>query len=382
MQVNLEQVRINQPRSERAGPGVSSSILELLNRDISISNSGFSHSQKASVYRDLQLMLDTGIEIRMAVQLLADEEIKKNPRKVLDELSQNLMNGLSLSKAMEISGHFSSYEYQNVLIGEETGTLGRIISHLAEHFTASVAQKKKIVSALSYPVLVLLASLGAVGFMLQFVVPMFEDVFTRFGGELPWSTRIVVSISDWLGSNGLVIFLGVAAVFFLCRIFRKHETFRRGSSWIFLNLPLLNGIIRASQLSRFSSAMHLLLASHHPLVKSLALVRSMVAYYPIEQSLQNAEELIISGKSLSYVFAQSKFYPHKMIALIRMAEEVNQLDTVFARLHEQYSNEVKYKSELLSNVLEPVMIIGIGVSVGIILVAMYLPLFQLSSGIQ
>jgi type IV pilus assembly protein PilC len=230
--------------------------------------------------------------------------------------------------------------------------------------------------------MVLLSSFGAVYFMLKVVVPMFADVLKRFGGQLPWITELVITISKGMETYFLPAFLFITAiVVFLFRV-RKTVSYRKISSGLVLRVPVAGNLVKKIYLGRFCNSMRLLTGSHVPLLRAIALSRQMVGWYPIESSLQKVEDDILNGKSLHQSLQQFKIYPSKMIQLVRIGEESNKLDYFFAKIAEQYGEEVEYQTASLSSIMEPLFIIVVGFLVGVIMIAMYLPMFQMGNTFQ
>jgi len=218
--------------------------------------------------------------------------------------------------------------------------------------------------------------------MLKFIVPMFGDVFKRFGGQLPYLTEKIIAISNAMQNNFLpfVIIVGSCVGFILFT--RKTEKFREVFSKMVLRLPVIGGLVQKIYLARFCNSMRLLISAQLPLLRAIALIRQMIRYYPIESSLLKVEDDIMNGKSLHESLRQFKIYPSKMIQLVKVGEETNQLDYFFGRISIQYIDEVEYKTATLSSVMQPVIIVFLGLIVGTILIAMYLPMFQMSNTIQ
>ena len=148
-----------------------------------------------------------------------------------------------------------------------------------------------------------------------------------------------------------------------------------------IGIPIFGNIFRKIYLSRFCQSMYFLLGSNVPLLKAVGLVKKMVGFYPIECSLEQAEKDILEGDSFHSSLEKSSFYPARLIALLKVGEEASSLDTMFQKLANQYNSEVEQKTATIGNLIEPVLIVGLGFLVGFILVAMYLPLFQLSVGV-
>jgi type IV pilus assembly protein PilC len=163
---------------------------------------------------------------------------------------------------------------------------------------------------------------------------------------------------------------------------RKQIWFRKVLSIFIINIPIFGNVIKKIYLARFCQAMAFLLNSKVALLKTVELIAQMIQFYPIEHSLNQAEDSILNGNSLNETLEQFKFYPEELIALIKVGEEASQLDTMFSKLAEQYNDEVEQQTKAIGSLLEPILIIGLGVIVGFILIAMYMPLFQLSMGIQ
>ena len=234
-------------------------------------------------------------------------------------------------------------------------------------------------SAFSYPIFVFLISIIAVIFMMIFVVPMFQDVFARFGNDLPYMTQIVINISHGISDHILEILIGIATIIVLFVLFQHNEKYEKVKSTVLLHIPFFGELLKKMYLARFSLAMSLLSSAHIPVLQSLGLIKKMITFYPIKISLDIVEEDIMKGKSLHESLKQFKIYDNRMVSLIKVGEEVNQLDKVFDRLKTQYMEDVDYQTNMASSIIEPLMIVIVGLFVGVILISMYLPIFKLST---
>lgn len=372
-----------QPRQKKKTPKKSSdpsgSWKAFLNKDISFGNGGFSDKKKEAFYLEISTLLLSGIDMKTALELILVEQEKSKDKKIYDEIKDNVLYGNSLSEALMAAHKFSDYEYYSVKIGEETGKLAEVLKELAQFFKDKITQRRKVISAITYPIIVLATSLGAVFFMLKFVVPMFADVFLRFGGDLPWITYVIIRLSKFLDASFLFILLFFVG--FLVFLYRKRQTdwFRKWSAKILLEIPVVGEIVSKVYLARFANTMRLLVSTNTPLLKSIGMVRQMISFYPIEQSLFKVEKDILHGESLHQSLSTFEFYPSKFIQLIKVGEEVNRLDYFFDKIAVQYTEEVEFKTSTISSVLEPLIIIFLGLVVGLILIAMYLPMFQMSN---
>ena len=370
--------KINQAKKKDAVKDEKSAF-DFLNKDIKLFGSGFNDKKKERFYSELSILFSAGVDIRSALELIEEEQPKEKDRALFATIKEAVIGGSSLSKALQQTGLFTMYEYYSLQIGEESGRLTEVLSELSNFFTKKIQQKRQLTSALSYPTVVFFASFGAIFFMMKFVVPMFSDVFKRFKGELPAFTKLIIRISDAFGNYSLYIIIGFIAFAVFLYSQRKAVWYRKYGAELILRTPIMKDMIGKIYLARFCQSMNLLISAKTPLVTAIDLVKKMVGFYPIEVSLEIVQDDLLKGKPLHLSLSKFKIYNRRMISLIKVAEEVNQLDTMFARLSKQYSDEVEHQTSILGSLIEPIMIIFLGVLVAVILVAMYLPLFQMSS---
>ncbi|MBN8696073.1 MAG: type II secretion system F family protein [Bacteroidetes bacterium] len=357
------------------------SIKEAFNKDIDLFGSSFSDKKKERFYSELSILFSSGVDIRSALELIEDEQVKEKDRLLFQRVKEDVIAGSSLSNAMEKTGKFSSYEFYSIRIGEESGRLPQVLAELSLFFGRKIKLKRQLISALSYPAILFFTTFGAVFFMMRFVVPMFSDVFRQFKTELPYFTKLLIKVSNGFtqySGVGLVIFFLIIATLFSQR---KSKFFRKFSAGLVLRIPVLKDLVSKIYLARFCQSMNLLISAKTPLVASIDLVKSMVSFYPIESSLDKIREDVLRGEPLFKSMGEFKIYNKRMISLIKVAEEVNQLDKMFERIAKQYSDEVEHQTSILGSLIEPVLIIILGIIIGGILVAIYLPMFQLGTAV-
>jgi type IV pilus assembly protein PilC len=348
-----------------------------LSRDITLWGSTLPDRIREGFYLELGTLLEAGVDIRTSLELIMNEQPKKKYKLLFGQLSREVVNGSTLSLALTKIPAFTPYEYYSVQIGEETGKLVVVLKELAIYYQKKIRQSRQIIGALTYPVIVLVVAFGAVSFMMAYVVPMFADVLKRFGGELPLITRFVLSLSSLIKRSAWILIMTLAGFAIAIISQRKKEWFRDLSARLTIRIPVVGAIVRKLFLSRFANTMSLLIGSKMPMLQSIQLVRQMVSFYPLEKSLKEVEEDILSGVSLHKSLSKHSIYPAKMVSLVKVGEEVNQLELFFNKIAEQYSGEVEYQTGLLSKFMEPLIIVFLGLVVGVILIAMYLPLFKL-----
>jgi type IV pilus assembly protein PilC len=354
-------------------------IMDLLNRDIRLFGSSWNDKKKERFYGELNVLLTAGVDIRTALELLESEAEKKEEKALYKSILDAVVNGSTMPEAVEKTGKFSAYEFFSLRIGEESGRMTEVLGDLSEYYSKKIKQKRKVTSALSYPLVVVVVAVGAVGFMLRFVVPMFAEMLKRFNTELPGITKSIISASEFMSRFGPWILLSLVALVAFMYSQRKQAWYRKFSAKLVLRIPYIGRIVQKVYLERFCHSMHLLLASRTPLVSALGLVQKMAGFYPLEISLTTIRSDIMHGSSLHESLAKFPIYSRRMISLIRVAEEVNQLDLMFDKLSKQYTEEINHETSILGSVIEPLMIIFLGLMVAVILVAMYLPMFKLST---
>jgi type IV pilus assembly protein PilC len=358
------------------------SILDLLNRDINLFNAGLSDRKKEGFYSEMAILLSSGIDIRTSLEIIIEEQTHVSQKDLFTEVYNKIVSGKSLSEALFETSKFSLYEYYSLKIGEESGKIREVLADLTIYFSKKIKQRRQLTSALTYPVMVVCTAILAVFFILKFLVPMFAEVFKRFQGELPPLTKFIISMSDSIGGSAAVFIILIVGLIVFAWGFRKKSWYRKYTTGILLKIPVLGMVVNKIYLARFCQSMALLLASKTPLLKAIQLVRNMIGFWPFEQALNAIENDVLHGKLLNQSMQQFPVFDKRMLALTRVAEEVNQLDKVYSKLNTQYSDELEYQIGLIGNILEPVMIVIVGLLVAVILISMYLPLFQLSTSIM
>ncbi len=338
--------------------------------------------KKESFYRELAMLLKSGVDFKKALEILSNQTTHKFVREIILEIKEKVIQGKSINESMKETNQFSAYEFYSVQIGEETRKLEEVLDELQKYFARKIQMKRQIISVLTYPSIVLSVTVLVLYFMLNKVVPMFSSVFKQFGSELPKSTQIIIKISN---HSGLIfsVFIGFFIAFFLMNYLLKNNLkYKNITTKLILRIPYFGTLIRKIYISRFCQAMKLLITSKTTLINSLSLTQKMIGFYPIEIAIDDIKNNIIRGISLSDSLKKHTVFENKMVSMIEVAEQVNQLDIMFERLTEQYNEEISHETKMIGVVLEPLIIIIIGLVVGIIMISMYAPMFDLSKIIK
>lgn len=339
----------------------------------------FSDKKKETFYNELYSLLHAGIDLKTGLEILGEGAKNTLEKDLIDHIRIELINGSKLSDAFKSSNKFTEYECYSVGIGEETGKLLVVLEELRAFFNQKVELKRQLKSIFAYPLFVLLVTFAVLYFMMNYVVPMFEDVFKQFGGELPTLTQKIVRFSEIFPMVSLITVLVLIGISLTMYFLKENTDYRKLTSIIILKIPFFGKLINKVYLTRFCQAMSLLTMAKTPLVDSIELTSKMIGFYPYEIALESIKEEIKEGKSLHASMSNFSIFTPKIISLVKISEETNQLDLIFSRLKQQFGNELEHQTKMLSKILEPMIILIIGGVVGVIMIAMYLPLFNLSN---
>ncbi len=352
------------------------------NKDISFGGNKLTDKHKSTFYHQLKTLVSSGVDIRSSLELVRDQFKSKKSIEIVQQIIEELVRGKSLSGAFESSGKFTNYEVFSLRIGEESGRLVEVLDTLADYYDQKLEQSRQLVNALSYPTLIVLSAIGAIAFMMLTIIPMFEEVFKRFGGELPALTKAIIGFSGFINDNvGLILFVVLVFIGGFVAL-RRNARFNFLMETAVMKLPYIGQLYLDIQLSRCSASLALLTNASVPLTRALDFVSQMMTMQHLQASLKRVEKEIVRGRQLHEALALEPIFDKSFVSLIRVGEEVNKLGEFFDKLSMEYANGASYRTKQLNTFLEPVMIIFLGLMVGIILIAMYLPMFQLSTSME
>jgi type IV pilus assembly protein PilC len=358
-----------------------SGLDQLLKKEIVLFGERFGNKKKQAFYQELSVLLKAGISFKEGLTLIADSLKKNADKELIQSILNDVVNGKPFSEALLASKAFSEYEFYSLQIGEETGTTAQVCQELGVFYERKNEQKRIIIAALTYPSIVLTTAVVVVVFMLSYVVPMFQDIFKQNNVELPMLTKIIVKISNLTKTYGLYGLLLLISLFIAGRAFKDNARYRKTLHYLLLKIPVLGTFMTKVYLAQFTQAVALLTTAKVPLLNSIQMVKKMIRFVPLQDALDKVESSILRGGSLSASLKENPLFDNRIISLVKVAEETNQTEYVFKQLSEQYNQEVVQQSKIMTTVLEPLIILFVGVLVAVLLVAMYLPMFQLSNAI-
>lgn len=357
-------------------------VADLLNREIKFFEKKFGAKEKESFYSELGLLLSTGVDIKTAFEIIEEDIAEKKHKHMLENIKNSIIGGKRIFEAVSVYEKvFSNYEMQSIKIGEETGKLPEVLKELGGFYESSIKLRRQIVGVLTYPIVVISMAILIVYFMLSFVVPIFSDIFAQNGGQLPELTQFLIRVSNKSGAIFYTLFSLILSGIVLHKTQSKKNWYRHYTSSAFLKVPVINKLIRKIYLARFCQSMKLLAGAKVMVHEALELVANMIDYYPMERALSIVrKDVVVEGKLLNESLAKHSIFPKKLVALIKLSEEVNEPELIYEKLYQQYSAEIEHQQAVVGKLIEPVFIILLGLFVGFILVAMYLPMFEMSSG--
>lgn len=351
---------------------------KILQKDISFSNA-FSSKTKESLYAEMHTLLKSGINLKVALDIVIDSKTKEKEIKILEGLYKDIIKGKSLAEAMNIQKVFTAYEIKTLEIGERTGMLAEVTKNLAEYFAKKNERKRQILSAMMYPIIVFVTAFVVVFFMLKYVIPMFEDIFQQNNTELPWMTKFLIFLSHLLRENGTLILLLFIVGIISFKLLKKVRAFMEFQSKLILRIPLIGPYFKLVHMTRFVHMMSLILEAKVTFNEALEMTGKVLKFHPLNQGIMEANLGIRQGEKISLSFQKNKFFDKKLITLLTVAEETNQTEFIFQKLYQQYAADLEYKSKSISNLLNPILTLLIGLIVGLILISLYLPMFKLST---
>jgi len=347
------------------------------NKDIQLTKFKVKDKFKAQWYSQLQLLVQSGFDLGASLELLKNEASGKwkEQQEIIFSL---VVKGQLLSEVLSESTYFSAYESESIKIGEESGRIQEVLYELGKFYERKIELRRKFINVMMYPVIIVLVSIAVIAFMLRIVVPMFQDMFKRFDAELPSLTKFVIRASEWTGVLLPFLILIIPIAWFVIRYFKNNKRITLIKEKIIFKIPKLGSFTKKNLQARFCQNMKLLLGTGTNLTKSLRLTKNMLNNEHYNHNLDNVLIQIEEGGELHLAMKDTGLFEPRVISLVRVGEEINKLDIMFEKLEEQFTQELEYESKQLSALLEPIVILTLGTFVGVILVAMYLPILDMS----
>jgi len=333
--------------------------------------------------RQLATMIDAGLPLVQSLDILAEQEENPAFRTILNQVKEDVESGMTFAAALKKHPKAFNELYVNMVVaGEESGTLDLIMNRLAIFIEKSEALRRKVKSALMYPMIVTFVAIVVVGILMIFVIPTFEKMFREAGQPLPALTQLVVDMSKFIRSHILYVIAGVIVLIFLFRRVRQTNRGRKALDRILLHLPVFGILLRKVAVARFTRTLSALMTSGVPILDGLQIVAKTSGNKLIEDTVLDARESISSGENIAKPLARSKVFPPMVTRMISAGESTGALDQMLNKIADFYEDEVDTAVAGLTSMLEPIMIVFLGGVVGTIVIAMYLPIFNMANAIR
>ena len=339
---------------------------------------GVSTKDLAIFTRQFATMISAGLPLVQCLDILAKQSSKPSFGRVIGEVTREVEAGSTLSDALGKHRNVFDDLFRNmVAAGEAGGVLDEILMRLATYIEKADALKRKVQSALVYPVVVLTVALGATAFMLIFIIPTFAKMFTEFGGELPLPTKIVLTLSHLLQSYWWVGLLAMFITGFSLARYYATENGNRVIDQFMLKIPVLGDVLLKGAVARFTRTLGTLIASGVPILSGLEITARTAGNKIIAEAIMGARASIREGETVSAPLKRSGVFPPMVVQMISVGESTGALDEMLTKIAVFYESEVDTAVDTLTSIIEPVMIVVMGGIVGGMVVSMYLPMFKL-----
>ncbi|MGN6598406.1 MAG: type II secretion system F family protein, partial [Actinomycetes bacterium] len=331
----------------------------------------------AVMARQFATMINSGLSLLRALSILAEQTQSKKLRETLAACRNDIEAGLALSAAMAKHPNvFPPLMVNMCRAGEVGGFLDAVLLQIAANYEAEVKLRGKIKSAMTYPTVVFVIAILAVIGMLLFIVPVFANMFTSLGGELPLPTKILVVLSGlmkWLAPLGLVAL--IAGVFTWQKV-KHEERVRAVVDPIKLKIPVFGPLFTKVAISRFTRNLGTMLSSGVPILQALDIVAETTGNYTLERAVREVQESVRHGESLAGPLAHHDVFPSMVVQMMAVGEDTGALDAMLHKISEFYDQEVEATAEALTSLIEPLMIAVLGGIIGSMIIALYMPIFK------
>jgi type IV pilus assembly protein PilC len=340
---------------------------------------GVNAKELAIFTRQFSVMIDAGLPLVQCLEILATQQENKTFQKVLTGTRTSVEGGSTLSAAMKQYPKVFDPLYTNMVeAGETGGILDTILQRLSSYIEKNVKLQRAVKSALVYPVGVLTIAGGVITLLLWKVVPIFATLFAGLGVDLPLPTKIVIAMSNFVGSIfGLLIFVGLIASVFMIKVWYGTPTGRMALDTIILKLPVLGILMKKIAVARFTRTLGTLISSGVPILEGLDITAKTSGNAVIELALTRVRRSLEEGKSLTEPLKDSEVFPGMVTQMIAVGEQTGAMDAMLQKIADFYEEEVDAAVKDLLTALEPIMIVFLGLVVGGVVISMYLPLFSL-----
>jgi type IV pilus assembly protein PilC len=330
--------------------------------------------------RIFSTMINAGLPLIQCLDLLAQQESNNNFAKIIMGIKEDIEGGTSLTDALKKYPKVFDELFVNLIAaGEAGGILDVVLARLSNYMEKAMKLKSKVEGAMTYPITVMVISVGVVSLLLIKVIPVFQKMFEGMGGELPGPTAMLIAASEfarsyWWFAVGVLILMIIAF-----NRFYKTEKGRLAVDSLLLKLPVFGDLLKKVAVAKFSRTLSTMLSSGVPILEGLSIVSKTSGNVVVENALMKTRQSISEGQSIAEPLEQAKLFPPMVVQMIAVGEATGALDAMLSKIADFYDDEVDAAVSAMTTLLEPVMMVFLGGVVGGMIIAMYLPIFKLAS---
>ncbi|MEZ4469433.1 MAG: type II secretion system F family protein [bacterium] len=347
--------------------------------------SGKIRSEELVVFvRQFATMIDAGLPLVQCLEILASQEPNKTFKRILTDVKNSVEAGSTFADSLKRHPQtFDTLFVNLVAAGEIGGILDTILNRLATYIEKNVKLKRKVKGAMMYPIGIAVVAVGVVAALLKYVIPTFEQMFADFGNaKLPGLTQLVINMSHWFQANFYYVVIAGALIIFLAKRFVGTARGRKMVDKGLLKMPIIGKLLRKVAVAKFTRTLGTMIASGVPILDALDIVAKAANNVIIEEAIYFVRDRISEGSNMSDPLAQTKVVPSMVVQMIAVGESTGAMDTMLQKIADFYEDEVDVAVDSLTKLLEPIMMVVIGGIVGTVLIAMYLPIFEVAGNIK
>jgi type IV pilus assembly protein PilC len=349
-------------------------------RKMPISIGGVPRKQLVTFTRQLSTLQDAGLPILRSLQILEDQQKPGLLKAIIGGVADEVESGGTLSDAAsKFPKAFDKLYVNMIAAGEAGGVLDLILQRLADFMEKAAKLKKKVIGAMIYPCVVISIAIGVVSMIMIFVIPKFKDIFHDFGAKLPAVTQLLLDISDWFGPGYGWAYIVGAPFFFVIvtRLLRMSEGGKYALDAIKLKIPVMGGILSKTSIARFTRTLGTLISAGVPILDALNITKETCGNEVFTRALAKVHDAIREGESFADPLRASKVCDAIVVNMVDVGEETGDLDKMLIKIADNYDNDVDVLVGSLISILEPIMVVVLGVIVGFIVIALFMPMISL-----
>ncbi len=332
--------------------------------------------------RQLATMIDAGLPLVQSLEILSAQQENKAFKEIIREIREDVEGGSTFAGALKKHPKAFDDLYTNLVVaGEEGGILDNILLRLAGYIEKAEALKKKVKSAMVYPSTIVGVAVIVVMILMIFVIPVFENMFQSAGQTLPLPTLIVITMSKIIKKYVFIVIPGLGVLFYLLRRYHRTDNGKALIDRLLLKLPVIGPLLQKISVARFSRTLGTLVSSGVPILDGLTIVSKTSGNRSIETAILNARASIREGETIAEPLSRSGMFPPMVIQMISVGESTGALDSMLSKIADFYEEEVDVAVGNLTSLLEPFLMVFLGVVIGGVVISMYLPIFQMASAV-